>query len=76
MPYSSLKACVVDLEKHGHLVRVREEVDPDLEMAAVHRRVFQKQGPAIYFEKVKGSSFPSVSNLFGTRSNCKLGFCF
>src|SRR6218665_1217294 len=65
MPYRNLHSCIVDLEKHGHLVRIREEVDPELEMAAVHLRVFAKGGPAILFEKVKGSRYQAVSNLFG-----------
>jgi 4-hydroxy-3-polyprenylbenzoate decarboxylase len=39
---------------------------PNLEMAAIHRRVFAAGGPAVYYENVKGSEFPAVSNLFGT----------
>ncbi|MBU3918205.1 UbiD family decarboxylase [bacterium] len=66
MIYKSLKECVDDLEKQGHLVRIKGEMDPDLEMAEVQRRVYLNQGPALYFEKVKGSPFPAVSNLFGT----------
>lgn len=66
MGYKSLQACITDLEKHGHLVRIKEEVDPHLEMAAIHLRVYEQQGPALLFEKVKGSKFPAVSNLFGT----------
>ncbi len=66
MAYSSLKEAIVDMEKHGYLVRVKEEVDPFLQMSAIHRRVNQAGGPAVYFERVKGSSFPAVSNLFGT----------
>jgi len=71
MGYPNLQACIADLEKHGHLIRIKEEVDPYLEMAAIHLRVFEAGGPAILFEKVKGSKFPAVSNLFGTleRSN-------
>src|SRR5690606_38414180 len=49
------------------LRRVTEEVDPYLEMAEIHRRVYDAGGPALYFERVKGSPFPAVSNLFGTR---------
>lgn len=41
-------------------------MDPHLEMAEVQRRVYEAQGPALLFEKVKGSPFPAVSNLFGT----------
>lgn len=66
MGYSSLAECVRDLERHGHLVRVKEEVDPHLEMAAIHLRVHERGGPALLFENVKGSPFPAVSNLFGT----------
>ena len=66
MGYPSLQACIADLEKHGHLIRIKEEVDPHLQMAAIHLRVFEHQGPAILFENIKGSKFPAVSNLFGT----------
>jgi len=74
MGYNSLAACVADLEKHGHLLRIKEEVDPYLEMAAIHLRVYEEQGPAIFFEKVKGSHFPAVSNLFGTLERSKFMF--
>ncbi|MFM1875895.1 MAG: hypothetical protein RL266_1632 [Bacteroidota bacterium] len=66
MGYSSLEHCIDDLERHGHLVRIREEVDPDLEMAAIHLRVFENNGPALLFDNVKGSKYRAVSNLFGT----------
>lgn len=64
--YKSLKDAVLDLEKHGDLIRVKTEVDPDLEMAEIHRRVFDAKGPAILFERVKGSPFQAVSNIYGT----------
>ncbi len=57
MIYKSLKACVDDLERHGHLVRIKEEMEPDLEMAEIQRRVYINQGPALFFEKVKGSGW-------------------
>lgn len=66
MSYRSLSDCVKDLERHGQLVRVKTEVDPDLEVAEIHRRVFDKGGPAILFENIKGSPFPGLSNLYGT----------
>ncbi len=74
MGYKSLAECVADLEKNGHLVRIKEEVDPYLEMAAIHLRVYEKQGPALLFENVKGSKFPAVSNLFGTIERSKFMF--
>jgi 4-hydroxy-3-polyprenylbenzoate decarboxylase len=74
MGYPSLQACVTDLEKHGHLIRIKQEVDPYLEMAAIHLRVYENNGPALLFENVKGSKFPAVSNLFGTIERSKFMF--
>ncbi len=74
MGYSSLADCITDLEKHGHLVRIREEVDPFLEAAAIHLRVFENEGPALLFENIKGTRFPAVSNLFGTLERSKFMF--
>jgi 4-hydroxy-3-polyprenylbenzoate decarboxylase len=66
MAYSNLEACLLDLERNGQLLRIKEEVDPHLEMAAIHLRIFEQKGPAILFEKVKGSKFRAASNIFGT----------
>jgi len=66
MSYSSLEACLLDLERTGQLLRIKEQVDPYLEMAAIHLRVFEQKGPAILFENVKGSKFRAASNIFGT----------
>ena len=74
MSYASLRECVVDLEQAGHLVRVTDEVDPHLEAAEIHRRVFRAGGPALYFSRVKGSRFPMVSNLFGTLERARFMF--
>ncbi|HEX2165606.1 MAG TPA: hypothetical protein VHG09_00090, partial [Longimicrobiales bacterium] len=74
MGYDSLQSCMADLERHGHLIRVKEEVDPYLEMAAIHLRVFESGGPAIMFENVKGSRFTAVSNLFGTMERSRFIF--
>lgn len=74
MGYKNLKECLLDLEQHGHLVRIRREVDPYLEMASIHMRVYDAQGPALLFERVKGSPFPAVSNLFGTLERSRFMF--
>lgn len=63
-----------DLEKHGHLVRVKEEISPYLEMSAVHLRMFEKNGPAVLFEKVIGSRYRALSNLFGDLERSKFIF--
>ena len=74
MIYKSTKECVEDLEKHGHLIRIKEEVDPNLEMAAIQLRVFENNGPAILFENIKGCKFQAVSNLFGTLERSRFIF--
>jgi 4-hydroxy-3-polyprenylbenzoate decarboxylase len=74
MHYSSLEACLIDLEKNGQLVRIKEEVDPHLEMAAIHLRVYEAKGPALLFENVKGSQFRAASNIFGTLDRSKFIF--
>ncbi|TAF55956.1 MAG: UbiD family decarboxylase [Sphingobacteriia bacterium] len=66
MGYASLESALIDLEKKGELVRIKEAVDPHLEMASIHLRVHAAGGPALLFEKVKGSPFRAASNLFGT----------
>jgi 4-hydroxy-3-polyprenylbenzoate decarboxylase len=72
--YHNLEECILDLEKSGQLVRVYEEVDPYLEMAAIHMRVNAAGGPALLFENVKGSKFRAVSNLFGNLERSRFIF--
>ncbi len=72
--YHNLDECILDLEKSGQLVRVQEQVDPNLEMAAIHRSVNAAGGPALLFENVKGSRFRAVSNLFGNLERSKFIF--
>ncbi len=66
MGYRNLSSCVADLEQTGALIRIPDEIDPYLEAAEIHRRVYAAGGPALLFENVKGCRFPMVSNLFGT----------
>jgi UbiD family decarboxylase len=57
---------VAALERAGELVRVRAEVDPVLELGEILVRTVAAGGPALLFERVKGSPFPVAGNLFGT----------
>lgn len=66
MAYKSTKDCLLDLERNNQLIRVKEVVDPHLEMAEIQRRVYAAGGKAVLFERVKGSPFPAVCNMFGT----------
>ncbi|MCS6866132.1 MAG: UbiD family decarboxylase [Gemmataceae bacterium] len=74
MGYRHLTDAVVDLERTGQLVRIEHEVDPHLEAAEIHRRIYAARGPAVYFARVKGTPFPMVSNLFGTLERAKFLF--
>lgn len=74
MVYNSLEDCLIDLEKNNHLIRIKEEVDPYLEMAAIHLRVHEAQGPALLFENVKDSKYKAASNIFGTIERSKFIF--
>ena len=74
MAYSSLEACLIDLEKNGQLIRIKEEVDPYLEMAAIHLRVHEAKGPALLFERVKGTRYRAASNIFGTLERSRFIF--
>ena len=74
MGYRNLKSCVDDLCQNGHLVEHNELVDPHLEIAEIHRRVYQSGGPAVLFTNVKGCKFPMVSNLFGTIERARFIF--
>lgn len=62
------------LTRENQLITVETEVDPYLELAEVHRRVIEQGGPALLFERVKGSRYPVVTNLFGTAQRIERAF--
>ncbi len=72
--YRNLRQALLDLERAGMLKRITEEVDPYLEMAEIARQAFDNGGPAILFEKVKGSKFQAAANIFGSRE--RMDFLF
>ncbi len=74
MGYSTLEESLKDLESKGQLIRIKELVDPYLEMSAIHLRVYAAGGPALLFENVKGSKFRVASNIFGTLDRSKFIF--
>lgn len=65
MAYNSLEACVKDLDKTNQLIRIKQEVDPYLEMSSIQLRAYKKGASAILFENIKGCDFRALSNLFG-----------
>ena len=66
MPFADLQQFLQFLEKNGQLKRIRAEVDPELEITEITQRVLRENGPALLFERPRGSSVPLVMNLFGT----------
>ena len=72
--YKNLRQALLDLEKAGMLKRIHEEVDPYLQMAEIARQAFDRKGPALLFENVKGCRFQAAANIFGTRE--RMDFLF
>jgi len=66
MPYKDLQDFLKHLDKNGELKRIDAELDPYLEIAEVTDRVCKKFGPALLFQKVKGSRFPVLTNMYGS----------
>lgn len=73
-PILNLPTFIECLRKEKELVEIFEEVDPDLEIAEIHRRVAAADGPALFFHNVKGSRFPVVTNLFGSIKRIDIAF--
>jgi UbiD family decarboxylase len=69
-----LRAFLDALRKEGDLAVVEAEADPHLEIPEIHRRVIEEGGPALLFARPKGSPFPVVTNLFGTKRRIEIAF--
>lgn len=56
------------LESAGELVHIRAEVSPILEISEITNRMSKNPGggKALLFERVEGSSFPVLTNAFGS----------
>ena len=72
--HSSLRTFLDLLTRENQLQEIKTEVDPNLELAEIHRRVIDEGGPALLFSRVKGSPYPVVTNLFGTVQRIDLAF--
>lgn len=66
MPYSDLREFIRALEKNNELVRIPFEVDPHLEITEFADRSVKNGGPALLFERPKGSSVPLLINAFAS----------
>jgi 3-polyprenyl-4-hydroxybenzoate decarboxylase len=72
--HKHLRSFIETLRDENELIEIEAEVDPYLEIAEIHRRVIDEQGKALLFKNVKNSTFPVVTNLFGTAKRIDLAF--
>lgn len=72
--HPSLRTFLDLLTRENEIITIKAEVDPYLELAEIHRRVISAGGPGLLFERVKGSRYPVVTNLFGTERRIDLAF--
>lgn len=64
--YRDLAEFISILENCGELVRIKTQVDAELEITEITDRVSKAYGPALLFENVKGSAVPVLINAFGS----------
>ncbi|MGB7201415.1 MAG: UbiD family decarboxylase [Pyrinomonadaceae bacterium] len=72
--HRNLRIFIDLLQRENEILEVTSQVDPYLELAEIHRRVISEGGEALFFSDVKGSQFPVVTNLFGTKRRIDLAF--
>jgi 4-hydroxy-3-polyprenylbenzoate decarboxylase len=65
MSYSGLKDFIADLERKNELIRIKQFIDPVLEITEITDRVVKSQGKALLFENT-GTGFPVLINAFGS----------
>ncbi|MCO4294790.1 menaquinone biosynthesis decarboxylase [Solitalea sp. MAHUQ-68] len=64
MAYKNLQHFIETLEKNNQLVRIKEYVNPELEITEITDRVSKVYGPALLFENT-GYDFPLLINSMG-----------
>ena len=74
MSYRDLRQWIDALRRAGELVEIDAEVDPHLEITEIVDRTVKAGGPALLFERPKGSSHPLLINQFGTERRMCLAF--
>jgi 4-hydroxy-3-polyprenylbenzoate decarboxylase len=65
MSYSGLSDFIADLEKKNELHKIKQFVDPVLEITEITDRVTKSGGKALLFENT-GTDFPVLINTFGS----------
>jgi 4-hydroxy-3-polyprenylbenzoate decarboxylase len=65
MSYSGLTEFINELEKRNELLRIKQFIDPVLEITEITDRVTKSHGKALLFENT-GTDFPVLINAFGS----------
>lgn len=74
MKHRSTQDVVQDLRAAGRLIEIDDEVDPNLELAEIQRRVYASGGPGLWFKNLRGCKFSAASNLFGSLDQARYLF--
>ena len=64
MSFVDMREWITRLDTEGELRRIKAEVDWDRELGAIARRVLEKKGPALLFERIKGYETGRCTKLF------------
>jgi UbiD family decarboxylase len=67
MPFKDLREFIAKLEEEGEAIKIKEEVDWNLEASAILRKSAEEGLPAPIFQKIKG--YPQGYRLFGNSAN-------
>ena len=73
MPIEDIGQFIKELENAGELKRVKTQVDVNLEIAEILKRIMYANGPAVLFEDVKGYDMPVLGNAFGSIKRLEIG---
>jgi UbiD family decarboxylase len=73
-PLINLRRFIQLLRSQNEIIDIHTQIDPTLELPEIHRRIIAGEGPALFFHNVKGSKYPVVTNLFGSKKRINLAF--
>jgi UbiD family decarboxylase len=73
-PIFNTRQLIERLKDENELLVIDDPVDPNLELAEIHRQIVSWHGPALLFTNVLGTSFPVATNLYGSEKRINIAF--
>ena len=70
----NLSDYIKNLEQKKDLVKIKQEIDPKIEITVIGEHFTRNNKEAILFENIKGSKFPLAVNLFGSKERVSSAF--